>query len=57
MPDGLAQRPALARYSQSIMSPWGDIALTHVQVVVHADDMPEEAFKQQETLVHQSVLC
>lgn len=40
---------------QSIIIPWGDIAITHIQVVVNMDDVPEEAFNEQDTLVNQQV--
>jgi hypothetical protein len=42
---------------QSIISPWGDIAVAHIQVVVNVDDVPEEAFREQDALVNQWVLC
>ncbi|KAF8530902.1 hypothetical protein JB92DRAFT_2854242 [Gautieria morchelliformis] len=51
-----SSRPALARYVQSIVSPWGDIAVAHIQVVVNMDDVPEDAFKEQDMLVNQHFL-
>lgn len=49
------QRSTLTRYIPSIVAPWGDIAVTHVQVLVNAEDAPEEAFKEQDALINQCV--
>ncbi|KAF8592763.1 hypothetical protein K439DRAFT_1656156 [Ramaria rubella] len=51
-----SSRSALSRYVQSIITPWGDIAIAHIQVVVNADDVPEDAFKEQDALVNQHFL-
>ncbi|KIJ37476.1 hypothetical protein M422DRAFT_260151 [Sphaerobolus stellatus SS14] len=50
-----SSRSALARYAPSIIAPWGDIAIAHVQVIVNADDAPEEAYKEQDALINQCV--
>ncbi|KAF8514852.1 PCI-domain-containing protein [Hysterangium stoloniferum] len=51
-----SSRPALARYIPSVIAPWGDIAVAHVQVFVYVGDMPEDAFREQDALVNQHFL-
>ncbi|GJJ07214.1 hypothetical protein Clacol_001414 [Clathrus columnatus] len=46
-----SSRNALSRYIPSVIAPWGEIAVTYVQVIVY-DDEPENAYKEHDTLVN-----